>query len=327
MEDEEFFRREEDHVTIKFVVSILALMVITAGMSIGVYHILQDNKSLVVIANANVTTGQAPLNISFTCDGSDPDGKLERFLWDFGDGATSDQRNINHTYFWRGKFYARLTVWDDKGKTARDTIEINVFDYHTPIASASANTTSGKLPLTISFKGSGYDSDGTIDSYYWEFGDGTTSTEQNPTHVYEKTGTFYAHLTVTDNDGEINVDSLEINVIENYPPVAHASADVTSGRAPLSVQFRGEGEDHDGSIKSYQWIFEDAIIPKNRVSTEQEINHVYWLPGVYLATFTVSDNDGATDTVVIQIEVEESLFTWTLQLVSKLLIKKILSRV
>lgn len=308
---------------IKFIVFLIAVIIVTVGLSIGVYQLLQENKCPDVNAFASVTCGKVPLNISFTCAGDDSDGNIKKYLWDFGDGYQSNKKNPNHTYYWKGRFYAQITVWDEEGANDTDAIEINIFEYHQPVASASANTICGKPSLKISFNGSGYDPDGWITSYSWEFGDGSTSNKQNPIYTYDAVGKFYVRLTVIDNDGEIDSDSLEINVIDNYRPTAHASADVTVGRAPLTVNFVGDGEDKDGAINSYKWVFEDALLPNNRESEDQNLTHIFWFPGTYLVKLTVSDNDGATDTDVVRIKVEDSLFDEALQFLVKRLIKKV----
>jgi len=71
-----------------------------------------------------------------------------------------------------------------------------------PHAVASADRTAGRAPITINFSSSdSFDTDGQIVSYNWDFGDGTSSTEANPTHIYNSAGRFTAKLTVTDNLG------------------------------------------------------------------------------------------------------------------------------
>jgi len=80
-----------------------------------------------------------------------------------------------------------------------------------PTSSISASPRSGEAPLTVQFVGLGADTDGTISSYHWDFDDGTTSNEQNPTHTFASEGTYNITLTVTDNEGEIGTDSVRIN--------------------------------------------------------------------------------------------------------------------
>jgi len=81
-----------------------------------------------------------------------------------------------------------------------------------PIASISANPTSGNAPLTVYFTGSGIDTDGTISSYHWDFGDGTTSNIQNPSHTFTNEGIYIVTLTVGDNQGSTGIRTLAIDV-------------------------------------------------------------------------------------------------------------------
>ncbi len=84
----------------------------------------------------------------------------------------------------------------------------------------------------------------------------------------------------------------------NQSPTASAQADVTSGTAPLTIQFTGSGSDSDGTIASYSWTFGDGS-----TSSEQSPSHTYSTADSYTATLTVTDNDGATrqDTVTISV--------------------------
>jgi PKD repeat protein len=94
----------------------------------------------------------------------------------------------------------------------------------------SANQTNGTAPITVAFTGTGTDYDGTITSYDWDFGDGTNSTLQNPTHTYTDIGVYTATLTVTDDDGSMGFDSVVIiNGEIATPIVASASSYIADG--------------------------------------------------------------------------------------------------
>jgi PKD repeat protein len=83
-----------------------------------------------------------------------------------------------------------------------------------PHAAASADRTAGRAPITIRFSSNGsFDRDGAIASYLWDFADGTTSTEANPTHIYQLPGDYRVKLTVTDNLGATNVTYLSIGLL------------------------------------------------------------------------------------------------------------------
>lgn len=81
-----------------------------------------------------------------------------------------------------------------------------------PTVTISANPTGGLKPLNVSFFAYGNDSDGVITSYHWIFGDGNTSDEQNPTHIFDSEGIYIVKVNVTDNNGTTGEDTLRITV-------------------------------------------------------------------------------------------------------------------
>jgi PKD repeat protein len=114
-----------------------------------------------------------------------------------------------------------------------------------PVAVAGANVTSGVAPLAVNFSSQGsYDPDGTIASYVWNFGDGTSSTLANPSHPYSTAGNFAATLTVTDNSGATSSSSVSISVqqaqtvaiyVQSITMSLVTSGGKTSGRAVITV--------------------------------------------------------------------------------------------
>jgi PKD repeat protein len=81
------------------------------------------------------------------------------------------------------------------------------------VAVATANLESGAAPLSVQFSSDGSnDPDGSIVTYAWDFGDGGSSTEANPSHTYSDVGTYSATLTVTDDDNASHGDSVVITV-------------------------------------------------------------------------------------------------------------------
>ena len=249
------------------------------------------NRPPTASASATPTSGLAPLAVSFTGSGTDPDGTIASYAWTFGDGGTSSVQSPAHSYAAAGNYTATLTVTDNNGATGSSSVAISVSSAgnQPPTASASATPTTGKAPLIVAFTGSGTDPDGTISSYAWSFGDGGTSTLQNPSHTYATAGNFTATLTVTDNGAATGSATVSISAASNLPPTAHAAATPISGTAPLLVTFTGSGTDSDGTIASYAWAFGDG-----GTSTLQNPTHTYASAGSYTATLTVTDNSGAT---------------------------------
>ncbi|MGW0735665.1 PQQ-dependent sugar dehydrogenase [Streptomyces sp. NPDC002851] len=95
----------------------------------------------------------------------------------------------------------------------------NATSGHSPVAEASANVTSGQAPLKVDFTAKATDADGDALTYSWDFGDGATSTDQNPSHTYEKNGVYAATVTVKDATGRTGSASAHITVGNTAPTV------------------------------------------------------------------------------------------------------------
>jgi PKD repeat protein len=247
---------------------------------------------------ANPTSGPAPLAVAFSGSGSaDPDGSIQSYVWDFGDGSSTTGSAVSHTYTQAGAYTAVLTVTDNSGvtSTARASITVQAPPNQMPKAVLSANPTSGPAPLAVALSGSGsVDPDGSIQSYAWDFGDGSTTTGSTVSHTYTQAGSYTAVLTVTDNRGVTNTARSAIIVYEpsNQAPQAVLTASQTSGQAPWVVTFSSVGSvDPDGSIQSYAWSFGDGS-----TATGSAVSHTYTEAGAYTAVLTVTDNRGAANT-------------------------------
>ena len=141
------------------------------------------------IFTASTTSGKKPLKVHFT-NGSV--GSFTKWLWNFGDGKTSKVWNPTHTYSKAGTYTVTLTLTGAKG-TITGTQHGYVTVYAAPKAHFSAVPRSGDAPLLVNFTN---ESTGIVTSWLWNFGDGTTSTDENPAHTYNSTGTHKAKLTV-----------------------------------------------------------------------------------------------------------------------------------
>lgn len=175
-----------------------------------------------------------------------------------------------------------------------------------PIANASGNPVSGIAPLQVNFSSAGsYDSDGTIESYSWDFGDGDISTDQNPSHIYGA-GNYTATLTVTDDDGATAQDQVAISVSNppvNIPPVANIISPTNGTQFYIGDQtsILGVGNDsEDGQLSNLAW---EITRPDNSVFTASgsSFNFQFTLVGSYTIKLTATDSEGATGTKQITV--------------------------
>ena len=243
------------------------------------------NQAPVAVASGTPTSGVAPLTVALTSSlSSDTDGTIVSRVWDFGDGSPTDGAvSPSHTYA-AGDYLATVTLTDNEGGTASASVLVHA--NAAPVAVATADVTSGDGPLTVHFTGSGSSDDGSIASYLWDFGDGSAvSSSANPSHTYSP-GVHTATLTVTDNEGVTSTATVVIDV--NDPPTASVTSNVTTGSAPLTVNFTGTAADSDGTF-SFAWDFGDGGV--NTLSLSP--GHLYTNPGTYHVTLTVTDDRGS----------------------------------
>jgi PKD repeat protein len=169
------------------------------------------------IANAGVAEIAAEVGKEIQFDGSaskDEDGTITAFKWDFGDGEVGEGEKVAHAYAKAGEYIVTLTVTDDQGAIGTATVKV-VAGNKPPVAViAGDKELIAKSGETIEFDGSGSkDEDGTIESYNWDFGDGTSAAEAKTSHAYEKGGEFVVTLTVTDNKGDTGTATIKVTVI------------------------------------------------------------------------------------------------------------------
>jgi PKD repeat protein len=271
---------------------------------------------------AHVVAGRLGLDVgdpvaSFTFTPADPvNGELVRFTdtstddgtiasrsWDFDDGSTSTAQNPSHTFAAPGEYTVSLTVTDDEGRTDTDVQVITVGADPVPTASFTVTPTSGVAgqPLEVDASAS-IDHDGSIDSYLWDFGDGTNGIGVSTTHQYSKIGTYRIVLTVTDNDGNTDTSLRDVAVLAPsgaQPPTAKFTYEPFTITEGSTVRFIDLSTDPDGEVTGWRWT--DAggapTDPDRFTSDEQSPTHTYGDAGPTIrpVSLTAEDDIGLTD--------------------------------
>jgi PKD repeat protein len=202
----------------------------TTGAGVGITHTyaaggaysatltVTDSTGATSTQSATVNVNAPPISFftfmcsALTCsfDGSgsrDPDGTITSYTWNFGDGAAGSGATVSHMYAAGGQYAVTLTVTDNGGATATQS---NAVTANSPPVASIKFSCKG---LKCSFDGSAStDSDGTVTSYVWNFGDGATGSGAMVTHSYAGPGTYTITLTVTDNGGVTGVKSNSVRV-------------------------------------------------------------------------------------------------------------------
>ena len=129
-------------------------------------------------------------------------------------------------------------------------------------------------------------------TWFWNFGDGNISYEQNPIHQYADDGVYNVTLAVTDDNGATNTTYKLITIL-NTPPIADFTYTPSYPTNFDMINFTDKSYDLDGSIVNYTWNFEDG-----NISYLQNPTHSYALDGIYKVNLTVKDDDGETNTIL-----------------------------
>lgn len=242
--------------------------------------------------SVNPVSGDVPLTVTFTDTST---GNPTSWLWEFGDGSSSPERILTHTYQFQGTYTARLTVSNQWGSR-----------YNTQIITVSGGTSnavhadfvasiplSGKAPFTVHFTDTS-----TGNPIYWNWdldndGRGIESSERNPTYTYNTPGIYSVKLWANNpfNQPDVEIKYNYITVLSGVPespPLAEFLATPLTGPAPLDVSFDGRNShSSEGFIAVYFWEFGDGSS-----GSESVIRHSYPAPGNYHVSLTVTDEHG-----------------------------------
>lgn len=220
----------------------------------------------------------------------------QSYWWDFGDGTSGEGQTVSHTYTpGQGNFGIYMVglstmVMDSMGDSCFYTSFQEVWLNSQPECYAyfSYYPDSSNV-LTINFLDMSSNPNGNVpDSWFWEFGDGTSSTLQNPLHTYADTGYYTVCLTIADSSSMCTNTYCE-EVFTGYPPPPSEceSYFISYNMYGLTVEF--EGYTISQYETEYYWEFGDGVS-----ATGQFVSHTYSFPGIYLTSLQTIDATGCT---------------------------------
>lgn len=266
---------------------------------------------------ADPVTGPAPLDVLVDASGSDPDGEVAVYRLDAnGDGGFEIESSAPIRSFVRyespGTYRLALSLIDDAGAEARDSLEIQVSHppappppppgNAAPVASLSLTPVEGEAPLVVDARVTAVDPDGVVSELRIDFdadgeADATVAgAELVATFRFEAAGEYTVRATAVDDDGALDhtVATVTVRPSRNEPPTGALSVDVTRGDAPLEVRISASGSDPDGRIVRWE-LDADEGAGFVELEAAREATLVYaFREDPYRPRLRVTDDGGAT---------------------------------
>lgn len=243
-----------------------------------------------------------PLNVTFQDASPVPNTKWE---WDFGDGAMGTGSPANHLYNAAGNYNVSATFTDAAGCVGKLT-KPSIVTIETPTVKINTVPAGGCVPYTYTPTATVTAVDG-IASYLWDFGDGTTSTLPNPSHLYNNTGRYNIKLTVTTTGG-CTVTTTEIDGVKvGTPPATSFSIPNKDVCASSAVSFT---DNTPLPVDEWEWDFGDGTF-----SSTQNPSHIYSDTGTFIVKLKAFNNrcpqTSAGQTVTIRPPIARFKYTIT----------------
>jgi PKD repeat protein len=250
--------------------------------------------------STNVSDGYIPLSVQFSDQSSviSPTG----YSWNFGDKNISTVQNPTNTYVVAGTYIVSETVTNASGSnTAYRSVLVN--QYMHPIARFLAWSNSTDVPVTVYFTDT---SGGYPVVWLWNFGDGNTSTQENPMHTYTTGGNFSVVMIASNPSGSsTSIQTTYVNITLPLSAMFQPwSGSIYQWYPSIVIYFQDQST---GLPTGWNWSFGDG-----NVSMDQNPKHEWQLPGTYTVTLNVTDGYSYSEnSTVIQVKESETNFTAT----------------
>ena len=266
-----------------------------------------STSSTVAISNVNpqITSAVIPSSgdeaetLFFSATGTDVAADTLTFSWDFGDGGTATGTNVTHVYDDNATYTVTLTLTDEDGGSATTSANIAIANVAPQIANVAIPGT-GDEGQPVAMSADAVDAAGEVLTWVWDYGDGNSDTfvlaqgasASSTTHAYDDEGTYNIVITVTDDDGGIDIFNTSIITISNLDPVV-SSYTVPDGDEGDTLQFDVVASDAPGDPITIQWDFGDG-----NTATGASPTHTYTDNGNFTVTITIQDDGEGGETIV-----------------------------
>ncbi|MGN6533369.1 MAG: PKD domain-containing protein [Ginsengibacter sp.] len=236
-------------------------------------NIILVSKPIAAFTTDTLSCTSKPINITNLSSGP---GLI--YNWDFGDGTTSNQVKPVHLYNTEGNYTISLSIKDQYGCTS-SVSKTNSITIANPASDFQLSDSVGTCPpLVVTFTNTSEN----YSKWSWDFGDGNTSSERNPSHFYAEAGVFNAVLTITGPGGCISQKTRQIKV---DGPSGTFSYTNMMGCAPVETGFKAQTKKNT----SFVWDFNDGTTISTK---DSNVVHTYNTPGKYLPKMILKDAKG-----------------------------------
>ena len=272
--------------------AVLAAALSLAGILLAGCVTSSENRPPTAVFGASANAVNVGQQVILDAQNStDRDGKIIRYNWDFGDSGQDMGVSVVHSFAAGGNYTVTLTVTDNEGKKDRANMTVHVNEY--PRARIGCLAASAKVLAPIAFSASNSsDQDGTIASCLWDFGDGANTTGMQVSHAYQDAGTFTVNLTVTDDFGARNSNTMEVSVTLRNFTIGWA---LVPGTIPAISDHSAENSTLNRTVSLGA---PNMTLASFRLTWKDDIPH--WLLGAYNDDFGMKVVDPANNTQALR---------------------------
>jgi len=229
-------------------------------------------------------------------------GNSLTYSWNFGDGTTSAQTNPSHNYATAGPFNVNLKATTLYGCSGDTTIVFNNI-FAQPHAAFNNNPNEVCKAATIHFADSSIADNSSVTSWFWNFGDGTTSNIQNPDKVYATTGSYIVSLYVKSAAGCTSNTATKTVTVNKAPAAAFTLSTLNCEKQPVTIKQQSTA--NSGTINNWYWNFGDGT--DVAYQNGSDFSKTYNSPGNYAIKLIVQTDKGCKSDTAIQTVVVGSL--------------------